>query len=293
VNASLSSTYAPMIQVANRSKVALFFAGAVCPSEVYPAKPAAYQFCSTWFGETYDSAYALSVIKGLAKGKKVKLALVAMNIPVSRREVLAAARIAKKMGFEVVEVQAVPPPTRDYTPFVTRIKLKGANFVYVWAPWVTVIKTLTGLRKLGWKGYVVNGAHLPGEADMLRLKDPKWYVFVGNSFFIENLAVHRQIKALAKKYSHVYPVTHLAEGWVSAMVLHAILKKTGWPATPQKVMAAMNKLKVNTRGLRGGPIVWTRTNHYRTFNYYKLYKWNPVKKKIVILKPWRAVPIKR
>jgi len=295
VNASLSSTFRPMIQVARRYKVPLFYAGAVCPREVYPPKAAEWQFCSTWFGETYDSAYALSVIKWLAKKNKmkIKLAVVAMNIPVSRREVYAAAKIAKNMGMEVVEVQAVPPPTRDYTPFVTKIKQKGANFVYVWAPWVTVIKTLTGLRKLGWKGLFIAGAHLPGEADMLRLKDPRWYVFVGNSFFIENLPVHKTIKALAKKYGHVYPVTHLAEGWVSALVLHAILKKTGWPATPAKVKKAMSRLKIRTKGLRGGPIVWKKGNHYRTYNYYKLYQWVPSKKKVVIVRPWRKVPIKK
>ena len=294
VNASLSSTFAPMIQVARRYKVPLFYAGAVCPTAVYPSKPAKYQFCSTWFGEIYDSRYALSVIKGLAKKHKlkVKLALVAMNIPVSRREVLAAAKIAKKMGMNVVEVQAVPPPTRDYTPFVTKIKQKGANFVYVWAPWVTVMKTLTGLRRLGWKGYFVGGAHLPGENDFIRLKDPRWFLFVGNSFFVENRPVHKKIKALAKKYGHVYPVTHLAEGWASAMVLHAILKKAGWPATHKKVIAAMNKLKVNTRGLRGGLIVWNTKNHYRTRQYYKLYRWDTKKNKIVIMKNWTSYKVK-
>ncbi|HMK75916.1 MAG TPA: ABC transporter substrate-binding protein, partial [Thermodesulfobacteriota bacterium] len=38
LNGSLSSTYAPMIQVAQQFKVPLLFAGGVCPADVYPPK---------------------------------------------------------------------------------------------------------------------------------------------------------------------------------------------------------------------------------------------------------------
>jgi ABC-type branched-subunit amino acid transport system substrate-binding protein len=293
VNASLSSTFRPMIQVARRYKVPLYYAGAVCPREVFPPKPAKYQFCSMWGGETYDSILTLRLIKTLVKKRPIKLALVAMNIPLSRREVFAAAKIAKKIGMKVVEVQAIPGGTGDYTPFATRIKQAGADAVYVWAPWSTATKTLAGLRKLGWKGVLISGAHLPAEEDMARLKDPGFYVFTGNAFFVGNLPVHRRIKALAKKYGHVYPVTHLAEGWVSAMVLHAILKKVGWPATPKKVLAVMNKMKAEFRGLRGGPLVWTGNNHYRKVNYYRIYRWDPAKKRLVAFWNWVPIPVKK
>jgi branched-chain amino acid transport system substrate-binding protein len=83
VNASLSSTYAPMVHVAKQFKVPILFAGGVCPDEVYPPKADPDQYCSTAFGAKYDSRFALSFIKEEAKGP-VKLGLVAMNIPVSR-----------------------------------------------------------------------------------------------------------------------------------------------------------------------------------------------------------------
>ena len=48
VNASLSSTYAPMMAEAKRAEVPLLFAGGVCPKDVYPpADP--LQFCTTAF----------------------------------------------------------------------------------------------------------------------------------------------------------------------------------------------------------------------------------------------------
>ena len=69
MNASLSSTYAPMIQVAKRYKIPIFFAGGVCPSDVYPPKPAPLEFCATGFGFRYDSQFAIPFIKETAKGQ--------------------------------------------------------------------------------------------------------------------------------------------------------------------------------------------------------------------------------
>ena len=100
MNASLSSTFAPMVQVAKRYNIPIFFAGAVCPKDVYPPHADPNQFCSTGFAAKYDSRFALSFIKEEAKGP-VKLALVAMNIPVSRGEIDFAEGLSKEMGFEI------------------------------------------------------------------------------------------------------------------------------------------------------------------------------------------------
>jgi hypothetical protein len=39
-----------------------------------------------------------------------------------------------------------------------------------------------------------------------------------------------------------------------------------------KLLRAMSNLTVDMRGLRGGPIEWTETNHYRKVNLYKVYR---------------------
>ncbi len=36
----------------------------------------------------------------------------------------------------------------------------------------------------------------------------------------------------------------------------------------------MNSLKVDAQGLRGGPIEWTKTNHFRTQQYYRVWHWD-------------------
>jgi hypothetical protein len=54
----------------------------------------------------------------------------------------------------------------------------------------------------------------------------------------------------------------------------------------------MNDLKVDVAGLRGGPLVWTKENHFRTVNYYRVYKWDSASNRIKIIKNWTAVEIK-
>jgi branched-chain amino acid transport system substrate-binding protein len=292
MNASLSSTYAPMIQVAKRYKIPIFFAGGVCPSDVYPPKPAPLEFCATGFGFRYDSQFAIPFIKETAKGP-VKLALVAMNIPVSRAEMEYAATLAKKdKDFTVTGIEAIPPPTPDYTPFATKIKNAGANWVYSWAPWVTEVKTLEALRKLGWEGNYIAYCHNPAEQELERLKDDKFYVFGTNALFADNTNMHKEIKAASEKAKTIYPYQKLTGGWIFAMVLEKILKGTPWPPTPAKVQKAMTEIKVNLGGLRGGSLVWTPTNHFRTLNYYRVYKWDSKANKIKLVKDWTPIQVK-
>ena len=80
---SLSSTYAPVVKVTKQYGVPLFYGGAVCPEACYPPQADPNQFCSTAFGAKFDSQFAIPFIHEQAKGR-LKLGLVAMNIPISR-----------------------------------------------------------------------------------------------------------------------------------------------------------------------------------------------------------------
>ena len=290
INSSASSTYAPVIAETKRAHVPLFFAGAVCPKEVFPPAEE-LQFCSTSFAAQYDSQMALAFIKETAK-EPVKLGLVAMAIPVSRGEIDYAEGLSKTLGMTPVEKQIVPPPTPDYTPFSTKLKEAGANWVYSWAPWVTEIKTVEGLRKLGWSGRYIAWAHIQAEEDLARVKDSDFYVVGANALFQDNLPVHSEIREVAKNANLTYPVQQLAEGWVSGMVLEQALRATAWPPTAEKVLASMSSLKVDTKGLRGGPIEWTKSNHFRTQQYYRVWHWDTTKQAVTRVKDWTSYVVK-
>ena len=290
INASLSSTYAPTIGESKRANIPLLFASGVCPKETYPpADP--LQFCTTAYAANFDSRGALTFIKENAKGE-VQLGLAAMAIPLSRGEMEYAQKIAPEFGFKVVGLEVIPPPTPDYTPFATKIKEAGANWTFSWAPWVTQVHTFEALRRLGWNDDYITWAHLEAEGELLRLKDPKLNVIGANSLYQDNLPIHQEIREAVKKADIKYPAEQMTEGWIAGMVIEAAMKGAGWPADAAKVQASMQNLKVDLKGLRGGPIEWTKDNHFRTKQFYRVYRWDAAKNAIVVAKDWFSYDVK-
>src|SRR5215813_8873178 len=290
LNASLSSTYAPVAAEAKQANVPLLFASSVCPQSVYPpADP--LQFCTTAFAANYDSRATLAFIKETAK-EPVKIGFSAMAIPLSRGEMDFAESQAPALGMTVVDKEVIPPPTPDYTPFATKLRDAGANWVFSWAPWVTQVRTLEALRRLGWRGEYVAWSHIEAEGELARLKDGRFYVIGANALFQDELPIHKEIAAAAKQAGVPYPAQQLAEGWIAGMVVEAALKAAGWPASADKLTAAMANLTVDTKGLRGGPIEWTKNNHFRTRQYYRVYAWDEAKSAIVRVKDWTAFDVK-
>jgi branched-chain amino acid transport system substrate-binding protein len=291
MNASLSSTYAPMVSEAKRAGVPLYYAGAVCPKDTFPpADP--LQFCSTAFGANLDSQAALAFVKSNAK-ESVRIGFAAMAIPISRGEIDYAEGLSKTLGMTPVEKQISPPPTPDYTPFATKLKDANPNWVYSWAPWVSQVRTFEAMRRLGWNGRYITWAHLNAEEELSRIKDGELYVIGTNAFFEDNLPIHAEIRAVTARANLKYPVTYLTEGFIAGMVIESALKNTPWPATPQKVLAAMNTLKVDTKGLRGGPLEWTKDNHFRTRQHYRVWRWDPARNAVTRVQDWQAIDVKK
>jgi branched-chain amino acid transport system substrate-binding protein len=290
INASLSSTYAPVIAESRNAKIPLMFASGVCPKEVYPpANP--LQFCTTAYAANYDSRAALSFVKETAK-EPVKIGFSAMAIPLSRGEMEFAAKLAPEMGMTALGLEVVPPPTPDYTPFATKLRDGGANWVFSWAPWVTQVRTFEALRRLDWQGDYITWAHLEAEGELKRIKDPKFYVIGANAMFEDDLPIQKEIAEAAKKAGSKYPPEQMAEGWIAGMVIEAAIRGAKQPVTAETLRQSMENLKVDTKGLRGGPIEWTKDNHFRTQQFYRVYKWDPATSKIVRAKDWFSYDVK-
>jgi ABC-type branched-subunit amino acid transport system substrate-binding protein len=291
INTSLSSTYAPMISEAKRANVPLYFGGSVCPKETYPrADP--MLFCSSAFGANLDSQGALGFVKAQAK-EPVRIGFAAMAIPIARAEIDYAEGLSKTMGMTPVEKQISPPPAPDYTPFATKLKDANPNWVFSWSPWVSQVRIFEAMRRLGWNGRYLTWAHLNAEDELARIKDGEFYVIGTNAFFEDDLPIHAEIRAVTHRANLSYPVTYLTEGFIAGMVIEATLKNTPWPPTPQKVLASMNKLKVDLKGLRGGPLEWTQENHFRTKQYYRVWHWDASKNAVARVQDWQAIEVKR
>ena len=291
LNTSLSSTYAPMVAESKSAGIPLYYAGAVCPKDTFPpADP--LQFCSTAFGANLDSQAALAFVKAQSK-EPVRIGFAAMAIPISRGEIDYAEGLSRTLGMTPVEKQITPPPTPDYTPFATKLKDANPNWMYSWAPWVSQVRTFEAMRRLGWNGRYITWAHLNAEEELARVKDGGLYVIGTNAFLEDNLPMHAEMRAVAHRAGLSHPVSYLTEGFVAGLVLESALRNTSWPPTPQKLLAAMNTLKVDLKGLRGGPLEWTKDNHFRTQQYYRVWRWDPAANRVARVQDWQPIDVKR
>ena len=191
LNASLSSTYAPTIAEAKTAEVPLLFASSVC-RRAFTRRPSHYN-SAPQDSANYDSQATLDFVKATAK-EPVKIGFSAMAIPLSRGEMDYAEDLSKQMGMTPVDKEVIPPPTADYTPFATKLKDADPNWVYSWAPWVTEVRTLEGLRKLGWLGDYIAWGHLEAESELKRLQDTKFYTVNSNAMFQQGLPIRKRSK---------------------------------------------------------------------------------------------------
>jgi ABC-type branched-subunit amino acid transport system substrate-binding protein len=290
INSSFSSTYGPVIAEAKRAKIPLWFAGAVCPKETHPPKPDPLLFCSTGFDFAVDIPMAIKWIKDTAKAP-VRFGLVGIPVPISRIGVDNAEKLASSLGMKTVDKEFIPAATADYTPFATKIKTAGANWGYAYAPWPAEAKTFEALRRLGWTGTYLAYGHIQAEDELARMADGGFYVFTANAMFQDNLPAQKEIRDVAAQGKYSFPATYGAEGWITGRVLEQVLNQSGWPTSAEKVATAMAHLNLDTQGIRGGPLVWTADNHFRTRQYYRFYRYDQDKKSVVRMRDWLAVDV--
>jgi ABC-type branched-subunit amino acid transport system substrate-binding protein len=289
INASISATYKPVQTEAEATKTPLLFGGGVCPREAFPpAHPLI--FCTTSYGSKWDSRMALGFIKEQSAGKKVKIGFAAQDIPLSRTELEFAEQLAKEMGMDAIPVVVVPGAASDFTPFAQNLKEAGADWVFSWAPWGVEIGVFEALNRIGWKGNYILYGHQPAQDELTRLKLPNLHALTGNAMFTENLPIHGEIAAIVKGQAN-HPPHYMAEGWTSAQVLEAGLRKCGWPCSRDKLAQSLATVSVDTKGLRGGPIEMTPENHYRKVTYYKVYRWDAGRNAIVSVGGWSKLDI--
>jgi hypothetical protein len=252
-----------------------------------PADP--LLFCSTSFAAKLDGEFATRFIHEMSRGK-AKIGFALMDIPIARIGIDTAEAVAKKLGMEPVAKMIIPPSAVDFTPFASKIKDAGATWAFAWSPWAWEIGPYEALLKLGWQGDYLLYGFQPLEAAYARLNKENLYALVGTNLLAEDLPEIKAIQALAAKAG----VTRIdLEGWVAAVMVHESLKVCGWPCSAEKLQTAMSNVSADIKGVKGGPIQWSRENHFRTVQYYKIYRWDSSRSRPVVVKDWSRVDVEQ
>jgi ABC-type branched-subunit amino acid transport system substrate-binding protein len=289
---SLSSTYAPMFQMAARTRTPLVLTGhAVCPAEAGTDKKNPYVFCASSTSDPNTAAYwQVPFVKARAErsGDPLKLALVAMDVPISRQGVDAMERLARELGIEVVDKVAVPPGAADVSGAAARIISRDANYVTSWAPVTTAVQMLGALRRQGWDGWYVHNTSAEAEDTLRRLKDPKFVMSPEHGFTVDKLPVYDDIRAAVKKYGAQSPIDMLSAGWAGGMLIEAALRECGWPCDSAKLHQALYRVEVDTRGAFQNPFRWTRDDH-RHRAAFTAYVWDPKANDLRRMAEWTTV----
>jgi ABC-type branched-subunit amino acid transport system substrate-binding protein len=286
INTSSSATFKPTIAAAKEGKTPMLFGGAVCPEEVFPpADP--LLFCTTSYAAKIDGDFSARFIHEASKGK-ARLGLVAMDIPVSRIGIDVAEAVGARLGLEPGGKVVIPRTVVDFTPFASKLKEAGATWAFAWAPWAWEIGPYEALLKLGWRGNYILYGFQPLEAAFARLNRDNLYALTGTSLLSEDLPELKAIRDVAARAS----VTLVdLEGWVAAVAVHEALRACGWPCSRENLQGAMASLSFHVKGVKGGPIHWSRGNHFRTEQWYKVYRWDPAKGRPVTAKDWTKVDV--
>ena len=170
INASLSSTYAPMVERDEARRRAAAVRGSVCPKEVYP--PAAEALNSApRRSRRPTTAARRSLHQGDRQGAGEHRLRRDGDPDLARRDRLRRGQAPEDRHDRRSTRKSSRRRPPDYTPFATKIKDAGANWVFSWAPWVTQVRTFEALRRLGWQGDYLTWAHLEAEGELPRLKD--------------------------------------------------------------------------------------------------------------------------
>ena len=131
INASLSSTYAPVIAEAKRAGVPLLFVGVGLPEGSVSRRADALQFCTTAFAANLRQPRHARVRQGDRQGAGAPRARRHGDPDLARRDRLRRGAGRRRSGMTPVDKEIIPPPTPDYTPFATKLKEADANWVYL------------------------------------------------------------------------------------------------------------------------------------------------------------------
>jgi len=279
---SLSSTQAPVIAEMQKVGVPVVSTFSAILDALPPAKP---DYFST--GVMFEVAgEAIGVLQRqiAPSGKVVGMTFDSVG---GRAAILHNRETVEKEGYSWDEV-LFPVRTADFTPFAqTAAGMKPAMVVGHYGAEQN-IGVIAALRAAGYNGPYIIAAYGASEDTAQQAaaqagNGENIYMVSRYAVPTDNAPGMADLKAAAKKYGIANPTSMHVTGWVLGMFVEEALKKCGTDCTRAGLDKAIQSVKLDTRGLTGGPIEMSADNHYGP-TYWRLYHWE--KDKLIGVGEW-------
>src|SRR5262245_13874152 len=279
---SLSSTHGPVIAEMQKAGVPIVSSFSAILDALPPAKPFYYSTGITF--EVAGEAIGQLTKQVVPSGKVVGMTFDSVG---GRAAIKHNKLTVEKLGYSWDEV-IFPVRTADFTPFAqSAAGMKPAVVVGHYGAEQN-IGVIAALRATGYTGPYVIASYGASEATV---KQAATQAGSGDNLFMvsryavpaDNAAGMADVVAAAKKYGIANPTSMHVTGWVLGMFAEEALKKCGATCTRETLDKAMQDVKVDTKGLTGGPIEMSASNRYGP-SYWRLYRWD--KEKLVAAGDW-------
>ena len=293
-----SRSQPPVYAMAKKEGVPIV-TGYTCIEAVQDTKPGSVIFSSQYIMHPnfFPGAFATAKFLQGVKPKGSTVAFTTYSTPGARIWASWTVPWLKEMGYKVVYVDYIPPKTVDISPWVSKVAKKNPDSYITIVGAELLIPQASALEKLGYTKDVFGCDFVP-EGDMRKCIDRlsgngEWMIWSGRYASVyEDLPEMKKIKKAMGKFGHKFPLSSRhCNGWTIARVIEAALIKVGWPCTRSDLISALEKTDLDTRGLTGGPIRFTPTDHHGP-SWWKAYRWNATKKALVPIMDWFKIEVK-
>lgn len=284
----------PPVMALTKKEAVPVVTGYTCIEDVHRCEPGSNVFATGYIMHPafHPGAYAMAkFLQGMNKPKGAKIALSGYTTPGARIWTNLSEKWCKDMGYEVVYREDIPPGTLDFSPWVIKIARLAPDAYLTPVGAEFLVPEVAALEKLGYTNDIVFPDFVP-EGDLVKgvqrlVGTGDWLVWGGRYISIyDDSPEIKNIKDAMKKFGHQFPLSSRhCHGWTIGRLMEQALTKAGWPCTRAGLIAALEKTDLDTKGLTGGPIKFTPTDHYGP-TWWKAYRWNASKKALVTAVDW-------
>ena len=288
-----SPSQPPVHEIAKKSGIPIV-TGFTATEKIWNTKPGdiAFGIGYTMHPQCHIGGYTAAQVMKRLYPEGSRIALLGMTTPGSRIWIAWTSEWLTKMGYKVVLEDFIPPEVPNISPWVMKVVNNTPDAVYTSLPQVFPIAA--NLEKLGWTKdifYVDFLTEAEAVVGMKRLVGSgEWMVQSGRiTSSYEDLPEMKKIRETIKKYGYNYTLSsgHFI-GWTMGRLIEQALSRTGWPCNHADLIAALEKTDLDTRGLYGGPIRFTPTDHYGS-SWWKASRWSAARKGFVPAIDWIRV----